>query len=92
MRFNILMEDGGVYQNAIILSSKGMARSKRDVHCALKHEGCITICCKYAVNKKLMAKDVYEIEEIQQHISVSIPDENNDDEEDETDVADENDK
>lgn len=64
MRFYIIMEDGGVYQNALILSSKGMARSKRDVHCALKYEGCVTICCKYAINKKLMAKDIYAIEEI----------------------------
>lgn len=78
MRFYILMEDGGVYQNAIILSSKGMARSKRDVHCALKYEGCITICCKYAVNKRLRAKDVYEVEEIREYIETVISDENTD--------------
>lgn len=78
MRFYILMEDGGVYQNAMILSSKGMARSKRDVHCALKYEGCITICCKFAVNKKLMAKDVYEVEEVKEYSESVISDENTD--------------
>ncbi|WP_368263428.1 hypothetical protein [Clostridium disporicum] len=64
MRFYILMEDGGVYSNAIVLSSRGIARNKKDVICALKYEGAITICNNRFVNKKLLSKDVYEIEEM----------------------------
>jgi len=59
------MEDGGVYSNAIVLSSRGMARDKKDVYCALKYEGAITICNSRFINKKLDAKYVYEIEEMQ---------------------------
>lgn len=75
MRFNIIMEDGGVYLNALILSTKGMARSKRDVHCALKYEGCITICCKHAVNKRISARDIYDVEELKEHKTISSDDE-----------------
>ena len=88
------MEDGGVYQNALILSTKGMARSKRDVHCALKYEGCITICCKYAVNKRLLAKDIYAVEEIKEFKEVVYSQNDDDVEEDDfeelTDVEENN--
>lgn len=63
MRFYILMEDGGIYRNAIILTSKGIASSKREVHIALKYDGFITVCCKYVINKKLQSKDIYAVAE-----------------------------
>lgn len=64
MRFNILLEDGGVYQNSVVLTGRGIAQSRRDVFCALKYEGGICICNKIFRNKLIKSKDIYEIEEI----------------------------
>lgn len=63
MKFEIIMEDGGIYKQVIILSSRGIARNKRDVLCALKYEGFITIYSSSLKNQKLIAKDIYEIVE-----------------------------
>lgn len=64
MRFNILLEDGGVYQNATVLTGRGIAQTKRDIVCAIKYEGGICICNKFFQNKLIKSKDVYEVEEI----------------------------
>ena len=64
MRFNIILEDGGVYRNSMILTTRGIAESKRDIYCALKYDGCIWICNKYFKNKRINSKDIYEVEEV----------------------------
>lgn len=69
-KFNIILEDGGVYQNCVILTSRGSARNKRDVFVALKYEKCITICNKFNFNKRIYNFNIYEVEEI---LNTAIP-------------------
>ena len=64
MRFNIILEDGGVYQRVFVLSNRGVAESKYHVLCALKYEGCISIQKPHKIAKLIRAKDVYEVEEV----------------------------
>lgn len=82
MRFNIILEDGGVYQNAVVLTSRGIAESKRDVFCALKYEGGICICNKFFRNKLLKSNDVYEVEDIPKRELIIIEHQEDEPEED----------
>lgn len=70
MKFNIICEDGGVFQNAIILTQRGIAGCRRDVFCALKYEGAISICNKYYMNYLIESKDVYEVEEVPKLVQI----------------------
>ena len=68
MKFNIILEDGGIYKNAIVLTSRGMAENLRHVYSALKYEGGICICNKHFLNELIKAKDVYAVEQVPKKI------------------------
>lgn len=61
-KFNIITEDGGVYQNVAVLSSKGFARDTRDVYIAMKYEKGITLISKKHMNVFVSSKVFYEVE------------------------------
>lgn len=75
MKFNIIMEDGGIYKDCLVLTNRGAAENKRDIHINLKYEKGITICNKYYLNKWLDAKDIYDSEEIKKVLYVESKDE-----------------
>lgn len=77
-KFNIVKENGCLYQKVIVLSNRGVARNVRDVHSALKYEGGITILGKGCMNEFISAKDFYDIEEVVS-FKKTISDEENDD-------------
>lgn len=63
-KFNIIREDGCLYQRVIVLSTRGTARNARDVRSAVKYEGGITILGQGCMNEFISAKDFYEVEEV----------------------------
>lgn len=64
MKFNIILEDGGVILNCIVLVSRGLAESKRDIHINMKYQGGICICNKRYRNYWIKTEDIYDIEEV----------------------------
>lgn len=62
MRFNVYMEDGGLYPSSLVLTSRGVAKTLRDVHCAIKYDNTITVCNSYVFNKILDTNEVYDAE------------------------------
>ena len=70
MKFNIIMEDGGVFTNCLVLVNKGMAETKRDIHIAMKYQGGFCICNKYYRNYWIESLSVYDIEPIER---IAIP-------------------
>lgn len=61
--FNIILEDGGVYNNVYIKCLKGFVRNKRDLKNALKWENGVKIITK---TKDIWVKcyQIYEFEEM----------------------------
>lgn len=82
MKFNIIMEDGGVLANCVVLVDKGLAESKRDVYIAIKYQGGICICNKRYLNYWVDSKDFYEVEEIKKPILEPIVEDLEEEEED----------
>ena len=77
-KFNIVKENGCLYQKVIVLSNRGVARNVRDVHSALKYESGITILGKGCMNEFISAKDFYDIEEVVSFKNTISDDENED--------------
>lgn len=64
MKFNIILEDGGLFKDSIIITNKGLARNKRDVFFALKYDKQITVCNKFNLNRLIKSTDIYHYEEV----------------------------
>lgn len=84
-KFNIILEDGGIYRKVAVLTGRGFARNIRDVHCAIKYEHGITVWGKHIVNQYISSKIFYEVEEViilkQEHKEEKVLDENIDNKE-----------
>lgn len=78
-KFNIIKENGCLYQKVIVLSNRGVARNVKDVRSAVKYEGGITILGKGYINEFISAKDFYEVEEVVS-FKETVSDNENDDE------------
>ena len=63
-KFNIIREDGCIYKNVIVLSTKGTARTARDVRSAIKYENGITVLGKRCMNEFISSKNFYDVEEV----------------------------
>lgn len=64
MKFNLILEDGSVLTNCTILSSRGIAKNKKDVWSAFKYEGKVTIKNDNFFNLLVKCRDLYIIEEV----------------------------
>lgn len=64
MRFNLILEDGSMIKNCTVLSSRGIARNRKDVWSAFKYEGRVTIKNNYFFNMSIKARDIYTVEEV----------------------------
>lgn len=63
-KFNIIKENGCLYEKVIVLSNKGVARNTRDVRSAIRYEGGITLLGKGCMNEFISAKEFYDVEEV----------------------------
>lgn len=85
-KFNIIKENGCLYEKVIVLSNKGIARNVRDVRSAIKYEGGITLLGKGCMNEFISAKEFYEVEEVISYKEVILDDNDEDEEIEEDDI------
>ncbi|MFI3211640.1 MAG: hypothetical protein R3Y64_11410 [Peptostreptococcaceae bacterium] len=62
MRFNIVLEDGGVYLDSLVLSHNGLASSVYEIKQGLKFKGFIVLSNSKFKNEIILKNDIYRIE------------------------------
>ena len=61
IRFNLICQDGGIFRNSLLFCNRGLIKSYRDLHNALKWEKQIIV--QKAENSIIISsKDYYEAE------------------------------